>query len=1082
MPLTYITELSRTLVQSGFVLLIQSSLVLLLGLCLGTAVKRRGPLAQSAAFRATLVAVVCTALSSVLFSAHLHPVWRVSLPDATRPSVAVNESTPPQSGSVAGEAPSKLPPIAAFAPLPSAIQRPSSIVTPAAGPSDAPTFLPWTSRLYVTTAIVWGVGSLCLLVSFVLGQWTLRRLQRRSAPVQAEAASAVLTALPGKRVLSLRTSPTVRSPFLAGIRRPVIYLPSSYATDFEAAELQAIVAHEAAHQERHDVAWTLAARLLCALLWPQPLLWILVRRMELAAEEACDVLAVTQGCPPSAYADCLLSLAERLTPSRAERRLGLGVVPFRSQVGRRIQQILSGTPRPRRVSHGLRIGIIMASSIAVAVGLLAIATSRKTDPPKPAGTTEHSYPWGAPDGYLAQFTGADRWKGSVGPIQILPVFDKTVLYPSPLTEDEKTLIRQCKKTGVYNTQYGSGGPSVHDRRVLEAVLARRPHFFYAEYLMGVWYRKSHDLRGAQTWTDRALQDAPVIIAGRVQFADGKPVDGYTFTSSLSLYTSANFMDNHDGYDDAQNLQYPEVLTDAHGCYYLPAFRAVYDQPGWGTSSASPQSATARRATHMDVMSPQTGQGGLRRFTVTGHVGVLPPMIARPYLTVGAPFQPVNQKQDHPLRLPGAALTVTWPHYPGATQYEASLSEVILGPNGNRSETNLNFGGADPHFHGALPTTVLHLPLSGTTPVFDRTRLYSLIIVARDAGGDQLVNSEPYYFRPLSGVAPVPLTEQGLAKIMPPEFVVRAVTKTAQGGVVTGTMPEASNLDTLIERNLFGWKSQTADVHPLYAGGSFTGRDRFRLVYSTTGQAQPASAAATVSTPTGGVIIGRIRYADGRPAPGVTVWAHMGVRSMSEYEAQYEVSGDRSAQGKQDVKGISGADGSFRLIGVEKGHYDIIETESSGKWVAAAQTGIVIRATETVHAPDLVLTRGAVMTGTVYDKQTAKPVIGKSFPAVPGKAFYGPFINVLGPRYPASMGGSSSADVDSHGHYSVRLAPGDNWVFLSGGWESSNIDVDPGNDSNPKYPNYARGFHVLLREGETKTVPINAVRVTPGSHR
>ena len=394
----------------------------------------------------------------------------------------------------------------------------------------------------------------------------------------------------------------------------------------------------------------------------------------------------------------------------------------------------------------------------------------------------------------------------------------------------------------------------------------------------------------------------------------------------------------------------------------------------------------------------------------------------------------------------------------------------MGPNGSRSETNLNFSGADPHFHGALPTTVLHLPLSGSTPVFDRSRLYALVITARDAAGNQLVNSERYYFRPLSGVAPVPLTKQGLAKIAPPGFVVSAVTKTAGGGVITGTMPQASNMDTLLERHLFAWQSQASREWPLYAGGNFTGRDNFRLVYSNTGQVAQASAHPKAS-PAGGVIVGRIRYADGKPAPGVTVWAHMEAQSMSAYESQYEARGDRSLQNKEDVRGVSGADGGFRLIGVEKGHYDIIETGSSGKWVAAAQTGIVIRWTETVHAPDLVLTRGAVLTGTVLDKQTGKPIPG---------SHTGPFLNVLGPRYPASMLGSSSADVDSHGHYAVRLAPGDNWVSLSGGWESSSISIDPVNDRNPKYPSYARGFHVRLREGETKAVPINAVRVPPSS--
>lgn len=901
-------------------------------------------------------------------------------------------------------------------------------------------------------------------MGIALNLWALRRLRQNSILVKSGPAFDLVTAESNARSgLSARMSGDIRSPFLAGIRRPVIYLPASYATDFSAAELQAIIAHEAAHRERHDVAWTLAARLMCALLWPQPLLWLLCRRMELAAEEACDILALTQGCPPRAYAECLLSLAERLTPSRAERRLGLGVVPFRSQVGQRIQQILSGTPHPRRVSRGLRMGIVIATVAAVVMGLFVIAGSRQTTLNKKTDTAEKPTPWAAPSGYLAQFVGAQRWGGDVQPIQILSVFDKTVLYPSLLTEDENSLMRQCKSNGFYSTHYGSGGPPVHDRQVLEKILAQRPHFFYAEYLLGNWYQKSHNPRQAQAWIDRALQDAPAILAGRVQFADGKPVNGYTFTPSVSLFSSADFREVSFGYNDPRTLIYPDVTADAHGCYYLPVFRAVYAMPGRSWSLEDQQSAVARLAYHMDVMSPQTGHGGLSRFAVTGHIGVLPPMIARPYLTVGAPFHSINQKQDHPLRVSDAVLTVMWPRYAGAAKYEAHLAEVILGPHGNRSESDLNFDAADPHFHDAQPTTSLTLPLSGSQPVLFRNRLYSLVITARDADGNQLSDSKPYYFRPLAGVAPVPLTKAGLTKLLPPGFIVTAITKTAQGGVITGTMPEASNLDILLDRNPFAWKSQKSREWPLYAGGVYTGRNHFRIVYSNTGQVTSADVLSSTA-PVGGVIIGHIRYADGKPAPGVPVVAHMEMQSMSAYLARGKTS---SADiNKEHVHGISQADGSFRLAGVMKGHYDIIEMEKSGKWVAAARTGIVIRGGETVTAPDLVLTRGAIMTGVVYDKKTGQPIPGSNT---------GPFINVLGPRYPASMGGSSSGFVDGRGHYAVRLAPGDNWVTLSGGWESSNIGIDPMNNSNPKYPNYARGFHVLLREGETKTVPINAVR-------
>jgi len=117
------------------------------------------------------------------------------------------------------------------------------------------------------------------------------------------------------------------------------------------------------------------------------------------------------------------------------------------------------------------------------------------------------------------------------------------------------------------------------------------------------------------------------------------------------------MDNHEGYDDPQNFHYPAVTTDARGCYYIPVFRGVYSQPGWSWSFACQGSTAARLAARMDVMSPQNSEAGLQRFTLAAHVGILLTMIARPYLLVNRPFQAVNQKQYHPLRVAGSTLSV-----------------------------------------------------------------------------------------------------------------------------------------------------------------------------------------------------------------------------------------------------------------------------------------------------------------------------------------------------------------------------------------------------------------------------------------
>ncbi|MDQ2800088.1 MAG: DUF881 domain-containing protein, partial [Armatimonadota bacterium] len=212
---------------------------------------------------------------------------------------------------------------------------------------------------------------------------------RRGSRVLVDAAIcerlARLAAGQGVRLPQLLVSPHVRSPFLSGLWRPAIWLPESWQTDFDEPTLQVILAHELAHQARRDCAWTLLLRLTWAVLWVQPLLWLLARQLGQASEEACDLLALTPDCPPRRYADCLLSLAERVLPSPAERSLGAGVVPVRSSLGRRVQNILNWRNiAMSRISNRLRLAAILATAAVAIGGLRLVSASAPVPPSAPA--------------------------------------------------------------------------------------------------------------------------------------------------------------------------------------------------------------------------------------------------------------------------------------------------------------------------------------------------------------------------------------------------------------------------------------------------------------------------------------------------------------------------------------------------------------------------------------------------------------------------------------------------------------------------------------------------------------------------
>ncbi len=92
-----------------------------------------------------------------------------------------------------------------------------------------------------------------------------------------------------------------------------------------------ILRHEAAHIERRDVWWALAARLLALLHWYNPVAWLVASRIEEYAEWACDQRACQEASEAAVYARALLSLVERDTSvsnnlalsSHAARQRGL---------------------------------------------------------------------------------------------------------------------------------------------------------------------------------------------------------------------------------------------------------------------------------------------------------------------------------------------------------------------------------------------------------------------------------------------------------------------------------------------------------------------------------------------------------------------------------------------------------------------------------------------------------------------------------------------------------------------------------------------------------------------------------------
>lgn len=117
--------------------------------------------------------------------------------------------------------------------------------------------------------ILWVIGLAALLLYALASFWRLHVRLRESVPIEE----------------NVRLCDGVESPFILGIVRPRIYLPS----DLKKEEMKYVLAHERAHLKRRDHWWKLLGYLVAAVYWFHPLVWaayiLFCRDMELACDE-----------------------------------------------------------------------------------------------------------------------------------------------------------------------------------------------------------------------------------------------------------------------------------------------------------------------------------------------------------------------------------------------------------------------------------------------------------------------------------------------------------------------------------------------------------------------------------------------------------------------------------------------------------------------------------------------------------------------------------------------------------------------------------------------------------------------------
>ncbi len=337
-------------------LALRSSVILALGLLLVLCLAKR-----SAALRHRVLAVTLVAAVAVVPLRFTLPDWTVTLPAPTAHIDRIAGHTGVAEMPVPGVQPASVQPETTWSGA--AAVRPVWLIV-----------------------LVWLGGVVINAVVLIEGLLRVTTLAARGSPIDDRRWIQILETARGDYGLSRRivVTRTDSVDLLAtwGVFRPQVLLPRG-AAEWPLDRVHIVFSHELAHISRHDWLVQIGAESVRALLWFNPLAWIVCRRLRCESEQACDDEVIRRGVGGRDYAAHLLALARQC---RRPRSSWAAVVPIAhpSTLERRIAAMLN--PHLERQAPSRRA----VAGIATAILLLSLPVAglraRQAGPAPLSGT------------------------------------------------------------------------------------------------------------------------------------------------------------------------------------------------------------------------------------------------------------------------------------------------------------------------------------------------------------------------------------------------------------------------------------------------------------------------------------------------------------------------------------------------------------------------------------------------------------------------------------------------------------------------------------------------------------------------
>ena len=243
---------------------------------------------------------------------------------------------------------------------------------------------------FIHTLLVffWSIGIFIMFFLLYRSVKQVKALHSSALPLQNEELNALyiecLNEVNSKHTIPIYSTAFLKSPVLAGLLHPRIYLPIHLISDFNAGTISAtdiryMLLHELQHYKHKDILIGYLINTVNVFYWFNPLIWYFLKRIRQERELACDsaVLQLLKETEYKSYGNTLINFAETIALSPFP--LTMGISGNIKQLKGRILNIASfHQPTFKQKIRGYLICIFVSTIIIGCIPILSAYASDQT--------------------------------------------------------------------------------------------------------------------------------------------------------------------------------------------------------------------------------------------------------------------------------------------------------------------------------------------------------------------------------------------------------------------------------------------------------------------------------------------------------------------------------------------------------------------------------------------------------------------------------------------------------------------------------------------------------------------------------